>query len=387
MKALSRKELDSLLSQSGGPCVSIFMPTHQTGSEIQQDMTRFKNLLRSAEERLGGRGMKEPEIKQLMAPAWELLESRLTWRHPNEGFAMFICGGEAKSYHLPIRFEEQVIVGDKFNVTPLLRLFGTDGRFYLLTLNQDNVRLFEGSKYSMREIEVSEMPESLAESMKFEDRQQQETKKMETGGTGMAGTNHPGITQGHGGADEQPKQTFILDFFRRIDQGLHDLLARDTAPLVLAGVEYLHPLYRQANNYPHLIDQGIMGNTELWSTKDLHDKAWNIVQPYFMTEQQRIVAQYQNLTGTGRTSDDLREVLVAAGEGRVESLFIAADAKQWGSFEQASGDFELHEGDDGGGSELIDQLATAALSNGARVFVIDSEAVPSEKPLAAVFRY
>ena len=129
MKALSRKELDSLLSQNEGPCVSIFMPTHQTGSEIQQDMTRFKNLLRQAEERLGTRGMKEPEIKQFMGAAWELLESRLTWRHPNEGFAMFIGGGQTRSYHLPIRFEEHVAVGDKFNVTPLLRLFGTDGRF------------------------------------------------------------------------------------------------------------------------------------------------------------------------------------------------------------------------------------------------------------------
>ena len=387
MKALSRNELDSLLSQTQGPCVSIFMPTHQTGSEIQQDMTRFKNLLRQAEERLAARGMKEVEVREHMKPAWDMLETRLSWRHPNEGFAMFLSPGNTKSYHLPLRFEEQVIVGDKFNVTPLLRLFGCDGRFYLLTLNQDSIKLLEGTKYSVRELDLGRTPTSVAQSLGPEDRQDQHTSKEETGGAGMTGTHHPGQFHGHGSDDEDPKQTVILDFFRKIDHGLHEILARDTAPLILAGVEYLHPIYRQANTYPHLLEQGIMGNTELLSAKDLHDKAWKIVGPYFSTEQQKIVAQYQNLSGTGRTSSDLREVLVAAGEGRVESLFIAADAQQWGSFEQASGDFELHDGDGGGGAELIDQLATAALSNGARVFVLDGESVPGEKPLAAVFRY
>jgi hypothetical protein len=33
-----------------GPCVSVFMTMHRSGSETQQDPIRFKNLLREAEE-------------------------------------------------------------------------------------------------------------------------------------------------------------------------------------------------------------------------------------------------------------------------------------------------------------------------------------------------
>jgi len=50
------------------------------------------------------------------------------------------------------------------------------------------------------------------------------------------------------------------------------------APLVLAGVEYLFPIYQEANTYPDLVEEGITGNPENLKPEELHDLVgqWNL---------------------------------------------------------------------------------------------------------------
>ena len=64
-----------------------------------------------------------------------------------------------------------------------------------------------------------------------------------------------------GGVTDDTKEN-LLKYFRLIDRGLHDLFEDERAPLVLAGVEYLFPIYREANTYPRLIEEGIPGNPQ-----------------------------------------------------------------------------------------------------------------------------
>ena len=49
---LKRDDWKLLLEKPPGTCVSLFMPTHRSGPEVQQDPVRLKNLLRQAEGRL-----------------------------------------------------------------------------------------------------------------------------------------------------------------------------------------------------------------------------------------------------------------------------------------------------------------------------------------------
>ena len=52
MDLLDRNALWSLMEEGAERCVSIYLPTHRAGSDIQQDPIRLKNLLRRAEESL-----------------------------------------------------------------------------------------------------------------------------------------------------------------------------------------------------------------------------------------------------------------------------------------------------------------------------------------------
>jgi hypothetical protein len=191
---------------------------------------------------------------------------------------------------------------------------------------------------------------------------------------------------GHGAAADVAKDR-ILRYFHRVDNGLREMLRDEQAPLVLAGVEFLFPLYKEANTYPYLMDEGIPGNPEVLKPEDLHVSAWAIVQPYFMKGQQEAVAQYRQLAGTGRTSTDVQEIVPAAYHGRVAELFVAVGVQQWGSFDPEAHAVHVHQAAEPGNEDLLDLAAVHTIVNGGAVYAVHPAEMPEGAPLAAVFRY
>ncbi|MBI3029655.1 MAG: hypothetical protein HYY64_09110 [Candidatus Rokubacteria bacterium] len=363
------------------PCVSIFMPSHRAGAATKQDPIRLKNLLRQAEERLLDAGLRRPQAKALLKPASALLDDSLFWRYQSDGLAVFVAPGGARRYRLPYRFDELVVVAGRFHLKPLLPLFTGEGRFYVLALSQNEVRLLQGTRHSVDEVELNTVPPSLAEALKYDDPEKQ--LQFHTRTPGGAGPR-PAIFHGHGTGDVKDD---LLRYFQQIDRGLRELLRDEQAPLVLAGVEYLLPIYRQASGYPHVVEEGITGNPEGTRAKELHAQAWAIVEPRFLEAREAAAARYRQLAGSGAASADLREILPAAAHGRVDFLFVAVGVQRWGTFDPDTGAVELHEEAAAGDEDLLDRAALETLTSAGVVYAAEPPLVPADAPLAAVFRY
>jgi hypothetical protein len=371
-----------------GFCVSIYMPTHRAGRGIQQDPIRLKNLLGEAEDALTLSGLRTPEAQELLEPAEKLLQGSLFWQRQSDGLALFLSPGVFRYYRLPFDFDELVVVTDRFHIKPLLPLLSGDGRFYVLALSQNEVRLLQGTRYSVSEVALEGAPESLAEALRYEDpekRFQFHTSTRTPGGKG----ERPAIFHGHGVASADDPKDYIARYFHRVDEGLRDLLQGQQAPLVLAGVDYLHPIYKEANSYPCLLDEGIEGNPEELRAEELHERAWGIVHPLLLAAQKEAAAQYRQLVSAGseQASNDLKEIVRAAYHGRVETLFVAVGLQQWGTFDPATNAVQLHREVKPGDEDLLDFAAVQTLLNSGTVYAADSEKVPDEALLAAVFRY
>jgi hypothetical protein len=205
-------------------------------------------------------------------------------------------------------------------------------------------------------------------------------------GTGVVGGKGERAAMFHG-QDLADNKERIQRYFRQIDQGLHDLLKDEQAPLVLAGVEYLLPIYREVNTYQYLLSGGITGNPEGVNPEDLHRQAWAQVEPYFKREQEAAAARYRQLAGTGKTSLDPREIVPGAYHGRVDVLFVAVGRQQWGDFDPGANRVKLDSQAEPGSSDLLDLAATQTLLHGGSVYAVESSEVPDEALLAAVFRY
>src|SRR5581483_3548913 len=162
-------------------------------------------------------------------------------------------------------------------------------------------------------------PTSLAQALLAHDRDEMLTfHSRPAGGAGSWGA----IFSGHGVGIDDKKDDLLL-YFQKIDHGLRRVLRGEHAPLLLAAVEYLRPIYSKANSYAHFLDAGLEGSPDRLSERELHERAWAVVGPRFAGVQAKALAQFEQLAGTGRTSTDLAHLIPAASRGEVETLFVA----------------------------------------------------------------
>lgn len=388
MDFLTRAELEQLMHKEKQWCVSIYMPTHRAGTETQQDPIRLRNMLREAENQLSARGVSTRDVSKMLEPVEALLLDSHFWRHQGDGLAIFLTSNRARSYRLPLNFEELVVVKDRFYTKPLLPFFTGDGHFYILALSQNYVRLLMGTRFRVSEIDLGEVVSSLAETMPSDDHQS--NLQLHTSGStgGMAGEGSVTFHGQGGGSDESAKNE-LLRYFRLVSNGLMEFLQGERAPLVLAGVEYLLPIYKEANTYPNMIDMVIKGNPDLLSADELHKSAWEILEPHFQAAQEGAVAQYQQLAGQAseRVTDRLEEIVPAAYHGRVETLFAAIGVQHWGVFNPDTGKIVVHDQMEANDEHLLDLAAVQTYLKGGSVYPLEAEKMPGGKSVAALLRY
>jgi hypothetical protein len=371
---LKRDDWKLLLEKPPGPCVSLFMPTHRSGPEVQQDQVRLKNLLRQAEGRLVAAGLKPGEAAEVLKPAENMVSDALAWTQRSDGLALFCAPGFFRSFHLPLAFKERVVVsGQRFYLRPLSPLLQGNGHFHVLALSLRQVRLLAATRDSVRRVALEGVPTSFEEAV----------GTLQTDGPSRLG-RQSAVFHGHGSSDQEKLKEEILHYFQQVARGLPERLGDRQAPLVLAAVEEHFPLFREANRHLTVLDDVVAGNPEHLSDRDLQERAWKVAEPWFLRERDEALTRYVDLDGGARTSNDVRELVAAAHQGRVDALFLASEAEQWGSFDPATGEVSLHpEGDE----DLIDAAAFYTLLQGGKVYALDPEEVPGGGAAAAVFRY
>jgi len=392
MDRLTQQDLHELMArQVTPPCLSIYMPTHRLGDQTQQDPLRFRNLLKEAEARLADFGFRGPEAAALLSRADE--ELRLDedfWQHQSDGLALFASPDLFLFYRLPLDFEELVVVGERFYLRPLFELFQNEAHFYVLGISREDARLYEGTERSLRVIPFDELTPSFAsviqreyaENLDLQDRQVSRGRQGNTAGPSEV------FYHGHGPGDDDADQQ-VLQYFQRVDHALREMLAGRRIPVVMAGVEYLFPMYRQVNEYPHLMEDGVQGSPEDMRLEDLHGSAWEIVAPHFQREKQEAAGLFQRLAGknTERASIDLQEIVQAAYGGRVGQLFIPPHGPIWGHYTQAENRIEVHPERRPESEDLLNVAAAYTFANSGVVYIIQDGELPEGTPFAAVMRY
>jgi hypothetical protein len=364
-----------LLNQKADCYLSLFMPLERQPDKRESNRIRLKNLIKQARAQLTVANYPHPS--QLLEPAANLLINGQLQPHASDGLAIFITPNFARHYYLPFSFDELVVSGTSFHVKPLLSLLNDNGRFHILTLSQNHVQLHRANRFTIEPVELADLPDNMADTLWYDDPEKQLQYHVGDGQTAMY----------HGHNASADKKGVVLRFFRQIDRVVMSHLYAEKTPLILAAVEYLFPLYHEANTYPFLLTEGIPGNPEETNLTDLHQKAWSIAAPHFKQAQDAATAQYQALAETERASADLQEVAPAAFFGRVETLFTPVGEQRWGHFDVKSGRLHLCDKTESGAVDLLNATAVQTLRNGGTVFAVPPHEMPADAPVTAVFRY
>jgi hypothetical protein len=240
----------------------------------------------------------------------------------------------------------------------------------------------EGSRNTVEEVVLTDVPTNLRDVIAPpEPRSDTMTRS-----AARAGSGGPAVFYGHGGADRHLKREDVTQFLQHVASGLRDVLAGQTAPLVLVGLDHLVAAYRAVNSYGHVLDEAVIHNADQLSTEQLHERAWPVVEQRLRDERARTIERFRALHGTGRVSSELRTVADAAAQGRVETLFVKADPWCWERIVDSLPIVQLGADERYTDCEQVDAAAMATLSNGGQVHAT-SQTVVAGSEIAAIFRY
>lgn len=384
MYLLKLDELKELLGKKEEHCITIYFPTHPTGTETRQDSIRLKNLLQKAKEQLHEKGVRSIEAEELLKPAQGLIENESFWLQGDEGMAIFLAKGYSKVLKLPQAFDELVAVNDQFHLKQLLPFFNNDRRFYILALSENHVRFLECTKYRCEPITIPGMPQCMEEALDYISPEQPNDLPFK--GTGKDKGSQTILSGGHGGHRELNNER-VLQYFRELLKYLNEYLHDDTAPLVLATVEEHYPIFREASGYKNLLEKFIKGNPERISDQDLHERTKEIVAEYFSQQEKESIDKYVELYGTPNTVHNVEDALKMAYQGRIDTLLVANSKERWGTFDGLTMEIEEHEEQQSGDHDLIDKAATFTVQNDGKVFVIDADKIPKGMEIAGILRF
>lgn len=375
--SLNKELLLELLAVTETPCLSLYMPTHRTHPENLQNPVRFKNLIKDLETSLLLK-FSNAETQKHLEPLIEMTSEEGFWNHTTAGLAIFSAPGFIKAIDLTEAPEEMANVADSFHTKPLQQHLQSTGRFHVLALSLHEVKLFEGNRHSLTEVELqSEAVEATVDAL----------------GGELSENSLNGATSGSfhfvQGSKKDELDGEIEAYFRQVSTAVQENYSKSSGlPLVLAALPEHHNLFQKVNKNPMLVEEGIKINPTAISSEKLAAMAWEIIEPEFLRKQEELVGRYHQAKANGLGSEDIREVSVALVEGRVDTLIIEADRIIASRITNlVTGNVQNKDLSNPKVDDLLDDMSELAMRMGGHVTVLPADQMPSESGVAAIYRY
>ena len=388
MSLITKKTVELLANEHNFHCVSVFIPTHRSGKEVNEgeDMIKLKNALKEVRRELTEYRLSEREIKNYLKPAEKLVDDSGFWRHLSNGLAIFISKDRFEYFILPVQLEEFTYISDHFYLKPLMSLFNNHGRFFILVLSQDRVRFFECSPHSISEVLIENLvPRKLEDSVGYDYEEKFLQFRSDQVGGASDLNKAAAVFHGHGKVKDKKKDE-LLEFCRDVDKGLMNLLHEEDTPLLIASVDYLYPIYKEANNYKHLFGNFIPGNPEYIEQGLLHERALNLLADHFNKGRFKKLKLYRETVK--RTSYDIEDIIIGALNGRVDTLFINNKANLWGKYDKVNNKIYLQDEKSVNNVCLLNLAAVETFLQKGKVYLMEPEEMPEKDTMMnAIFRY
>lgn len=384
MNTLDRDYTVGIFDNGQPPCLSLYQPTHRRHPENQQDPIRFRNLVKALEKSLL-RQFPDEEVRPLLAPFLALADDREFWNHTLDGLAVLGAKGLFRAYNLPRPVAELAVVADSFHTKPLIRILQSVDRYHVLGLNRKEIRLFEGNRDGLYEIEpAAGVPRTIVQALGNEVTEPHQTVASYGGtGSGQVAMHH-----GHGGKESEV-EIDAERFFRAVDRAVLEHHSQPLGlPLILAALPEHHHTFHEVSHNPFLVSESINVHPDgLSSLDELRERAWKIIEPRYLARIDTLVGEFASARSRGLGDDELEEVARAIVGGRVGTLLIEARREIPGRVDGATGAIELDDLDHPEVDDVLDDLGALTRRMGGRVIVVPTERMPTTTGIAAMYRY
>jgi hypothetical protein len=258
-------------------------------------------------------------------------------------------------------------------------------RYHVLGLSLHDIRLFEGNRHSLTEIELlPDIPGTITDAL-GDDLTVKHSTVASYGGTGGQSTS---MHHGHGGRKEEVEKD-AERFFRVVANNIYERYSKPTGlPLILAALPEHHKLFQRVSKNPMLMDNCIAVNPASVSIDKLINMAWEIMEPEYLLKLDNLAARFEQAKANGKGCDDIKETAIAAVNGRVDTLIIESGRMIAIRITNLiTGNTQKKDLKNPRVDDLLDDMGELVTKMGGQVMILPAEKMPSQTGLAAIFRY
>jgi hypothetical protein len=346
--------LKELASHRNEPCVTIYIPTHVKGREIEQDPIRLKNAISTAEAELEKLGVDDAGRASLLNRMRDRLDDRDFWRHQGSGLAIFTSKGLYEEVRVRVPVDERVRVSDRFLITPLVEATG-EHSMYVLALSRGSARLFQLGEQGGSELELPEgTPRSMEDANWFIDREAQLQDRAKTTGGEFHGHGDTGGTE----------RADLRRFLRELSDGVKTVVGDN--PVIVAAVSELAAAYQ--HDAHHRVSQHIIsGNPDNLDLTQLKERAANVIEASRSEKMSELEHRWNESLGRKLATKGIIDTVIAAHQGRIETLLVGDTTPIWGTFDPDEVEVIVYDERGHDHRNLVDDSIRETLQHGGKV--------------------
>jgi hypothetical protein len=381
MMLASREPLMELARSDEGPVLSVYVPVTPTALTLESVRIALKDAEHTASAEADALGMPHRAREVLLAPVSLALEgqSRDPW---SQAFAVIATPTRSWSGFIRHPATPTVAIGHTAVLTPLVDALTPPRRFHVLAISQHQVRVFAGDRDRLTPIEVPGLPATMADALHDDEH----VKRLGMHGGAHIGRGIVGTMHGYDNQKDERKDDLVR-FFQRVAAALDTVPSIRETPLVLASVAYEAAIYRSVDRAAHVLDEPVAGNPDLVDMGTMHARAWAVVEPALTAHDRALAETARDRLGTGLAGTEVRDVLVAATEGRVTALFVRPATRRWGTYDAGTGEVVTHDERRAGDDDLVSRAIAATVRARGLVLPIEPGSPLDGEDLVALYRY
>ncbi|WMT16670.1 baeRF11 domain-containing protein [Serratia fonticola] len=358
----SREEYTYLADIRADACISIYIETSPLHQQLTASKIQLGNFIKDALLQVKDNGLDKRRLALLEEELYSVLEDESFWDLHARSLAVFATPDSIRTYRLANELSNQLVVGERFFLKPLLRALTFPHSAYILALSENQTRLIEFfADAPAEEMKVPDLPARMKEAM----------------GDAALNDHH------HGAVHHKVR---LAQYTRKIDQALRPVFARHDYPLILVSAEPLASIYRSTNSLPNLTDETLFKNAEHLGASELVTLVRPLMDDYYQAQLNALASRFETRSGERRVTQDLSDAARAATFGAIDLLLVNLDSTLSGTID-GQGLIAFSGNNDENDYGLIDEIAKRALATGAKVLAVRSGDLPSGADVNAILRY
>lgn len=365
--------LKSLRETKANPAVSIFVKTHRTYPDNEQDHIALKNQLKVAEERITNE-----YDKRTAATILEKIHAatdELDHNYNLDTLAIFASTDEAKVIRMPLDTPERVILSDRFATRDLVRDMASAVHYYAVVITRDHARLIEAANDRVViEFDKNDKQQNHMENIPFPI---ENTTLYTTSGADRSAASN--------------EDNYLKEFLNRVDKSVQELWGDHKMPLIIVGDSRNISFYKEVCDRPENIIASVdnVTNLEDGSAQHIIDGLQDAVENYRKSLHAEALGEIDKARGNNLLRTDLQDVYQSAFQGAGETLYVRQGFIQPAKIDETAQTLQLADDPtaDGVTDDAVSEIIEQVMHNGGEVIFLPQDTMPQDQPIALVTRY